>query len=91
MLTHRAGPNELPCFQVLQIVVGDRRAGEDDRRDEERKGDEGSSIVRRRRHRDDQQRRAEHDRENADAGDRTIRRADETRHVTANPGDEKAA
>ena len=38
----------------------------------------------------DEHRRADHDRQNADAGDRAVRRADESRHVAADAGDEEA-
>ena len=47
-------------------------------------------CLRRRRHGHDEDRRAEHDRQDADARDRAVRRADESRHVAADAGDEEA-
>ena len=50
LLAHRRRADELAGLQILQVVVRDRRAGEDDRRHEEREGDERRACLRRRRH-----------------------------------------
>ena len=47
-------------------------------------------VVRRRRHGERERRRADDDRQDADARDRAVRRADESRHVAADAGDEEA-
>ena len=49
---HRRGADQLAGLQVLQVVVRDRRAGEDDRRDEEREGDQRRPRLGRRRQRE---------------------------------------
>ena len=92
LLLRRRRVDELAGLEVLQVVVGDRGDGEDDRRDEQRERDQ-ALIVGAAEHRLDaehqQQRRADHD-EDADAGQRTVRRTDQAGHVAADRRDEEA-
>ena len=91
LLAHRRGADELSGLQVLQVVVGDRGAGEHDRRDEQREGHQrraGSSPSARTTSTSSEAQITID--ENADAGDRAVRRADQPGHVAADPGDEEA-
>ncbi len=80
--------DELSGFQVLQVVVGNRRHAEDDRRHEQGEGDQrpGRIGVGNREEQCQQDRDAEH-RQDADARDRAVRCPDEARHVAADGGD----
>ena len=91
LLCARRRADELAGFQILQIVVRDRRNTEYHGRREQRIGDQRAARRCIGRNDTQQQGRAGEDREDADARDRTVRRANETRHVAADRCYDKTA
>ena len=92
LLPPRRRVHELPGLQVLQVVVGDGGRAEHHRGDEQREGDQCRPRVgghERFHHEHEQQGRADHD-QDSDAGQGTVGGPDETGHVAAYAGDEKA-
>ncbi len=92
LLPPRRRIDQLAGLQILEVVVGDRGDAEDDRRSRTERRRPATSTRRRstpgNSAREDQ-RDAEH-RQDADAGDRAVRRADEAGHVAAHRGNHDA-
>src|SRR4029077_2764438 len=83
--------NQLASLKVLQIVVGNRSNVENDRCGKQRECHEGFACFRPdiRLHPDHQQQRCANDNQNANPRQRTVRRTDQSRHITTDRGNEE--
>src|SRR5205807_4176826 len=92
LLFPRSRINKLSGLEILKIVVSNRRYVENYRRCEQRERNQRLARVRTDVRFDSHHQKqggADHD-QNSDAGERTVRRTNQARHVTAHRGDEKA-